>query len=243
MRGIFVGGCHIVGKPHGSSYGFVRLLWKRWRSQDRKVHFDLLPYAVSWEALFRVCRDALVGKPDFIVLNIQSGLVLPTWERTLQRRGFKPGQPQGEPTENWFAPLRWEPEHRGRIYWTLKKLGILFLGGQREDWERIENEWARLAAEFAASPVRVIVMTPTPVRDDYFVRGTNNLERIRKMVLSYSGYEVCDVYPSLRALGSEGLWYDGQHLSKKGHHVIAELLGDMFCSKGDTSCRESKKLH
>lgn len=88
MNVVFVGGCHLVGKPHGIQQGFVRLLWKRWRKVYPRLHFDLIPYAVNWNALLAVFRETVnqpEKKPDLIIINIQAGLVLPTWERTLKR--------------------------------------------------------------------------------------------------------------------------------------------------------------
>lgn len=241
MNGIFVGGCHLVGKPHGVSAGFVRRLWKRWREVDREVHFELLPYAVEWAALFSACREALAKKPDFLVLNIQSGLVLPTWDRTMKRWGLKKEEPL-EATANWFEPLEWKPQKRGTWYWQAKRLGILVLGGHRERWSWIESEWIKLAQEFAQSSTRVIVMTPTPVNNAFFVHGMANLERVRQIVLAHQqGYEVYDAFTSVSTLGKKGLWLDGQHISREAHELIAGELWDLMCEKGEDPCRTEFK--
>lgn len=236
MNVVFLGGCHLVGKPHGVSAGFVRQLWKRWRQIDRTVHFEILPYAVQWQALFDACREALKKDPDLFVLNIQSGLVLPTWERTMKRIGLKQGESM-DATENWFAPLAWKPQARGAWYWRAKRLGILALGGHREKWSWIEREWNKLAQEFQISRTRVIVMTPTPVKDEFFIRGTSNLERVRKIVLTYrEGYEVFDALTEVQTLGEAGLWFDGQHISRDAHVLIANQLWSMICEKGAYPC-------
>lgn len=223
MKVIFVGGCHLVGKPHGVQYGFVRLLWRRWRKLNRKLHFDMVPYAVNWEALLQACKDGLAGSPDVLILNIQAGLVLPTWERTLKRWRVTTGE-TAEVTLNWLAPTIWKPQGKGRIYWGIKGALIVLFGGHRENWHRIREIWEELTNLFAQSPSRIIVMTPTPVRKEYFVWGKSHLERVRKMVLEGHYYEVCDVYPELLSIGSEALWIDGQHISILGHVKVADAL-------------------
>lgn len=223
MKVIFVGGCHLVGKPHGVQYGFVRLLWKRWRRINRDVHFDLMPYAVNWDALLQTCKAALVRSPELLIINLQAGLVLPTWERTIKR--WKRAGEITQATQNWFAPTTWKPQGKGRLYWRIKAALIILLGGHCENWHRINAIWEELGQLFYQSTTRVIVMTPTPARKEYFVRGKSHLERVRKMVLANAGnYDVCDVYPELEQMGAEALWIDGQHLSIGGHAIVAETL-------------------
>ena len=241
MKATFVGGCHLVGKPHGVSAGFVRKLWKRWRSLDRNVHFEMIPYAVQWTALFDACLEGLKKEPDFLVLNIQSGLVLPTWDRTMKRLGIKK-EDQANATENWFAPIEWKPQSRGHFYWRAKRLGILALGGHKEKWTWIEKEWGKLAQEFSKSKTRVIIMTPTPVKDEFFVRGIANLERVCEMVLTYEDdYEVYDAYVAVKGLGNLGLWLDGQHISREAHILIADQLWSLIYEKGEYPCRPENK--
>jgi hypothetical protein len=238
MKGIFIGGCHLVGKPHGVSAGFVRRLWRQWRNLDKNVHFEMIPYAVEWAALFDACREGLRKKPDFLVLNIQSGLVLPTWDRTMIRLGIKNQKPVQD-TENWFEPLDWKPQNRGRFYWSIKKMGILMLGGHREKWHWIEEEWKKLAQELYESKTLTIIMTPTPVNDEFFVHGSANLERVRKIVLKYKySYEVYDAYEAVKTLGEEGLWLDGQHISREAHALIADQLWCLIREKGEYPCRK-----
>ncbi len=225
MKVIFVGGCHLVGKPHGVSCGFVRLLWKRWRKINRNLHFDLIPYSVDWKSLLDSVKEALARRPDLIIINTQAGLVLPTWDRTLVRLGLRPKQEIDELRDNWAKTLVWQPKDKGKFYWQIKSLGILILGGHRENWNSIETLWQELSEEIEQAMVPVIIMTPTPARGEYFVRGVENLERFREMVLRYAScYRVCDVYPELKALNLDALWIDGQHLSKKGHMVVGDRL-------------------
>lgn len=234
MRVVFVGGCHLVGKPHGVQHGFVRLLWKSWRRIVPGLHFELVPYATDWQALQRACLEILADplqEPDVLIVNLQAGLVLPTWERTLKRLGLKENSKEPEATENWFAPPVWHPKDRNRCYWFLKKGAIFLLGGHREDWEGIRVLWAELSERFAQAKARVIVMSPTPVLNRHFVFGQKNLETVRSLVLQGvdSGrYEVCDVYGQLLPLGERALWLDGQHLSKESHNLIAQSLEEML---------------
>lgn len=229
MKVAFVGGCHLVGKPHGVQYSFVRLLWKRWRGKERDVHFDLIPYAVRWEALFEACREALNRKPAVLVVNVQAGLVLPTWERTMKRLGFGYGDNAPEATLNWFGPSAWKLDQKGKAYWMMKKAGIFLLGGHRENWQLIGDMWRELSCLFRESSTRVIVMTPTPAHPEYFLRGKANLQQVRKIIFEHSSvYEVCDVYSGLDKMGEKALWIDGQHLSKDGHLLIAEQLWEML---------------
>lgn len=241
MDVIFVGGCHLVGKPHGVSAGFVRRLWKRWRQFDRNIHFDMLPYAVEWQALFDTCREALKKEPDCLVLNIQSGLVLPTWDRTMKRWGLKIVNEMNA-TENWFAPIEWKPQKRGQWYWKAKRMGILALGGHHEKWAWIEKEWEKLALEFEKGLTRVIIMTPTPVKDEFFIHGTANLERVREIVLSFGRcYQVYDAFTAVKTLGDEGLWLDGQHISREAHKLVADQLWNMMCEKGEYPCKPESR--
>lgn len=225
MKVVFIGGCHLVGKPHGVQYGFVRRLWKRWRKESRDVHFDLVPYAARWDSLLEACRDVLARFPDVIIVNIQAALVLPTWDRTLRRLGFSGENKAEDPALNWFAPTAWKPANQGRAYWIAKRAGILLLGGHRENWSRIEEVWQEISRLLKRSPARVIVLTPTPANGEFFVRGQANLERVRELVLRFSDcYEVCDIYPDLQKMGNEALWLDGQHISVAGHTLIEEKL-------------------
>lgn len=243
MRVTFVGGCHLVGKPHGVQHGFVRLLWKSWRRVCTELHFDLVPYATNWQALQRACLQVLSDpqrQPDILILNLQSGLVLPTWQRTLQRLGLNKDRKEAEATENWFAPPV-RPKDRSRWYWLWKKIAIVLLGGHREDWRGIEQIWANLSLVFAKAKTRVIVMSPTPVKSKYFVFGRKNLESVRRLVLhgADSGYyEVFDVYPMLFELGEKALWLDGQHLAKESHVLIAQSLGKMLIHKEECACEQ-----
>lgn len=239
VRMLFVGGCHVLGSPVGSEYGFAQVAAHVLKSEFPSVDCELrvLGY-VNLSSGARIMRECIEDTPDILVLQLgHYESSIPLKKRLLALIRPRNSVARLKDVSSTVLNLPPLPDIHFRDGWCrkIKSAAKLFLdsllcsvGHAGMEYSTIELKLAELLQGVRELEIRrVFVLSPFPCVDATISRYRQQLHSLFSAEARRSQSEFVDVSlidQVVHVTPRNDLFADDRHLSVEGHAAVGVLV-------------------
>jgi lysophospholipase L1-like esterase len=225
LRILVAGGCHVLGYPIGDDHSFPVLLRRKLSSAGVMAEIAILPY-VKLSHHGKVAAKCEEFEPDVLILQLghfEMSRGLEDYLKPFLGIPARQGEPKVRPN---FVRNRTRLYLKGLFKRSLDAL----LRHPLLDLKDIEQSFRSFFDGIRSRrPRLVILLSPLPCPDPLLRYYRQSALPMFQRVANEHGCEFADVLtgaPSIwqQRCGADGYYWDGMHLSSRGHEAVANAL-------------------